>query len=372
MITIKETARAGLCDTDTIRKEGGNMNLEKLYHEVDKAISGLDLKSVWPGFEPLRFALYDDEKCFFAGEYIEKTDAFCANTSIVYEGEQIAIWKVSEALDIPVLTSKLVHEMFHGFQTLKGWDCWPDEIEALFRYEYDAKNLSIKLRENELLLGLLDGFDGEKLKELLSLRKLRSEKYPYQFMYEVRTEEIEGTANYVEWQVLKRLDEGKARELTGRMRAEMTDADRLFPIRISCYYTGALMINALTDAKLYRFDPPSRPAVLSALEGVSPSDGSFDGGKAVGKTVAKAVAAFNEKTESIISSALEKNEVVLKGPLELAFVNIYNARCRNGFLTSDAFLMYRDGGENRMIPGSFVLKMRDEKTIDTVYKWDNP
>lgn len=357
MVTIKETSKT---------------DLEKLYYEVDKAISGLDLESVWPGFEPLRFALYDDEECFFAGKYIEKTDAFCANTSIVYDGEQIAIWKVSEALDISVLTSKLVHEMFHGFQTLKGWNCWPDEIEALFRYEYDAENLSIKLRENELLLALLDRFDGEKLRELLSLRKLRSEKYAYQFMYEVKTEEIEGTANYVEWQVLKLLDERKALELIGRMRAAMTSADHLFPIRISCYYTGALMINALKKAGLYRFDPSSRPATLSALDCVLPSNGDFKGRKEVETAVSNAVAAFNEKTGSIIDSAIEKNEVALNGPLELVFVNIYNARRKGVFLTSDAFLMYRDGGENRMIPGSFVLKMQDEKTIETVYKWDNP
>ena len=51
-------------------------------------------------------------------KYIEKTDAFCANTSIVYEGEQIAIWMVQEDLDESVLTSKIVHEMFHGYQSI--------------------------------------------------------------------------------------------------------------------------------------------------------------------------------------------------------------------------------------------------------------
>jgi hypothetical protein len=345
------------------------MNLESLHHDVSQAISKLDFKSIWPGFEPLKFALYDDEKCFFDGRYVEKTDAFCANTSIVYEGEQIAIWKVAEEMEIPVLTSKIVHEMFHGYQNLTGWDCWPNELEALFRYEYNAGNLCIKLRENELLLALLDNFDNDSFRELLSLRKLRSEKYPYQFTCEVRTEEIEGSANYVEWQVLKQLDERKAGELTGQMRAVMTKPEHLFPFRISCYYTGALMINALSSAGIYSFDTSERPALLPILKDVGPGSGDFPGKQSCIQSVSKAINTFNRETEAIIQTALEKNEIVLKGPIELVFVNIYNARSHNGYLTSTFFLMYRDFREEKIIPGDFVIKMQDEKTIETVYRW---
>jgi hypothetical protein len=61
--------------------------------------------------------------------------------------------------------------------------------------------------------------------------------------------------------------------------------------------------------------------------------------------------------------------VVLTGPLELVTVNIYNARCYNGYLTSTYFLMYLENGERKMIQGNFVIRMKDEKTIDTVYRW---
>ena len=90
------------------------MNLEEKYRQVQEAIASLDFNRLWPGFKPLKFALHDEEKCFFDGHYIEKTDAFCANTSIVFEGEQIAIWMLQQDLDQSVLTSKIVHEMFHG------------------------------------------------------------------------------------------------------------------------------------------------------------------------------------------------------------------------------------------------------------------
>lgn len=133
------------------------MKLELLYRSAEEAIRGLDLARIWPGFAPLKFALFDAERCFFDGQYVEKTDDFCANTAISYQGETIATWRVEGELSLPVLVSKLVHEMFHGFQRLQGWDCWADELEALNRYEYSAEALSLKLRENALLCALLAG-----------------------------------------------------------------------------------------------------------------------------------------------------------------------------------------------------------------------
>ncbi len=346
------------------------MDLEVLYGKVRDAVSSLDFSRIWPGFEPLRFALYDTSKCFFDGHFVEKTDAFCANTSIVYEGEQIAIWMVRQEMDAGVLASKIVHEMFHGYQNLKGWDCWPDELEALYRYRYDPENLSVKLRENELLLVLLDAFDEDAFRELLSLRKRRSEAFPYEFLYESRVEEIEGTANYVEWQALKQLDAGRADELTERMRAGLTKPETLFPIRISSYQTGALMIHALRSAGLYDFGAADRPVIFSVLGGVEPADGDFPGKEEILGRVTEAVETFENETDAIVRAAIEKDQVVLRGPLELTGVNVYNARCRNGFITSTGLMMYRENGEDRLLPGDFVIRMRDGKTIDAAYRWN--
>ncbi len=152
---------------------------------------------------------------------IEKTADFCANTSIEYKGEMIAIWYTKTEMDIPKFTSCIVHEMFHGFQEKQGWNCFPNEMEALYKYRYSEENLSIKLHENKLLLELLEVFDQEKYRELLSCRKYRSEKFPYEFSYESCREEIEGSANYVEWQVLRQLDENEAEKMIADMRKTM-------------------------------------------------------------------------------------------------------------------------------------------------------
>lgn len=353
-------------------REGFGMDLRKLYQQVEASLLRLDLGRIWPGFEPLRFALYDRDRCFFDGAFIEKTDAFCANTSIVYQGEQIAIWMVREELEIPVLTSKIVHEMFHGFQARQGWSCWPNELEALYRYEYVPGNLSLRLRENELLLALLDRFDEASFRELLSHRKLRGERYPYEFGYETRVEEIEGAANYVEWQVLKQLDEEKAAALEARMRRTLTDPRSLFPIRISSYFSGALMIHALRSAGVYPFDPSRRSVLLPILRNAEPSDGSFPGKDAAVRAVSEAVAAFQEETRAVVCAALEKNVPVLTGPCELAALNVYDARRYGDCLTTTFFLLCRVAGEERMLQGDFVIRMKDEKTIAAVYRWEKP
>ena len=343
------------------------MDLKNLYCQVKEAISVLDLEKVWPGLVPLKFALYDNKHCFFDGEYIKKTADFCANTSIRFNGEQIAIWMVAEESDVSVLASKLIHEMFHGYQATHGWDCLPNEMDALFHYRYSAENLSLKLRENELLLELLDHFDPAAYRELLMSRKMRSEKYPYEFLYESKIEETEGTANFVEWKALEQLDQGKALTLMDRMRLVMTRPEHLFPIRISGYYTGALMINAMLHAGNYSFDPAVRPVILSLLKDIDAAEYRSSGSESVIAAVTEALSRFDQGSEEIIRSALDRNEIVLKGPFELVGVNIYDARRCGEYITSTYFLMYRDE-EDKLLEGDFVIRIKDERTIDTVYR----
>ena len=344
-------------------------NLDVLYRKVTDAISKVEFAKLWEGFKPLKFALYNDTECFFDGHYVEKTADFCANTAIEYQGEVIAIWNVDQDLSISILASKIVHEMFHAFQESQGWDCWAKEMEALYKYKYSEENLNIKLHENKLLLEMLDGFDAESFEELLVCRKYRSEKFPYEFSYECSGEEIEGSANYVEWQVLKQLDEAAAGQLVDDMRRTMLEPKFFFPIRISGYYTGALLINAMIRAEGYDYGPKNRPIIkqiLNHMDSVSTLDVGTEEEK---RTVYEALVSFMAESKRIVESSIEANEVVLTGPLEIVSVNIYDARCYNGYLTSKYFLMYIENGEKKVLNDNYVIKMSDEKTIDTVYKW---
>ena len=345
------------------------LDLEKIYNSISEAIAKLDFELLWEGFKPLKFALYNDDECYFNGHYIEKQSDFCANTAIEFQGELIAIWRVDEELNIPVFTSKIVHEMFHAFQKTQGWNCFPKEMEALYKYRYEEENLSLKLHENKLLLDLLDGYDQDKYKELLNCRKYRKEKFPYEFSYECSGEEIEGSANYVEWQVLKQLDNVDADNMIEEMRKVMLSPEYFFPIRISGYYTGALLINAMIQAKDYHYAPNDRPVIVQRLFSVSLINEVIGLNGDEREKVSLAIETFYQELKRIIETSVKNGEVILIGPYEMVSVNIYDARYYDGFLTSRFFLMYMDKGETKEIRNNCVIKMADEKTIEKVYRW---
>lgn len=60
---------------------------------------------------------------------------------------------------------------------------------------------------------------------------------------------------------------------------------------------------------------------------------------------------------------LAKNLIVLNGPFELTGVNVYNARCWHGFIMSTHFVTYRDGEEDRMLKGNFLIKMKKDQFV---------
>ena len=117
------------------------MNLEELYSEVSILLKKIDFNHLWEGFYPLKFALYTDNECYFNGNYIKKSDSFLGNTSIKYNGEWIAIWNVMGEIEPIILCSKMVHEMFHGFQQQNNDSRFPDEIDAIYNYKYSNTNL---------------------------------------------------------------------------------------------------------------------------------------------------------------------------------------------------------------------------------------
>ena len=49
------------------------MKLDELYYSVLNLMNGINFDSLWKGFKPLKFALYNEKECFFDGKYILKT-----------------------------------------------------------------------------------------------------------------------------------------------------------------------------------------------------------------------------------------------------------------------------------------------------------
>lgn len=132
--------------------------------------------------------------------------------------------------------------MFHAFQNASGESRWPDEKEALLHYQYSSDNLSAKLQEAKLISALLNGDSSADFKTLLHIRKQRAQKHPYEYDYEARIEQIEGSANYVEMRALEQLDPAKAQAKWNGALIAVLDPASYLPIRIVSYTIGALFL----------------------------------------------------------------------------------------------------------------------------------
>ena len=338
------------------------MNIRDVYSEVKKRIDKVDFNSLWPGFKKLRFAIYNEKEACFDGDLIDKHAEFIANTAILYKEEEIGIWNLTEETDCDVLSSKLIHEMFHGFQCLNNESRFPDEFEAIIKYKYIDENLSIKLIENKIISSLAMKFDTIEYQKLLLLRKYRSDKYPYEYDYEVRIEEIEGTANYVEFESLKQINYEKYSKKFAQSLKDISNKDYFIPIRIISYDIGALLFKVIIEnhinVDLSFSNILTMKKILKGTESIK---------QEVALEFRDDINQYFVETDEIIKKALKENEVVFFGSEELAGFNVYNARYLDGYLVSNYFIAYGKGDAKTLLYGDFVAKT-DGKNISKIYK----
>lgn len=339
------------------------MDLEKKYYEVKSYIDTVDFAELWRGFEPLRYALYTDRECFFDGAYIEKTESFIANTSILYNGEWIAIWNVQEEIDSVVLASKIIHEMFHGFQSMHNDSRFPDELDALYNYKYEEDNLDLKLKENNLLCHLSEQFDEEAFGEFLEIRKYRCSSFGYAYRYESSIEQIEGAANYVELLCLKQLSAELFENKLSQMRKRITDPDRLFPVRVICYDIGALLLYVLKENGI-AFDDGFSSVCFSEAIICNVEEKKHTSSY----STKDLLTSYNAKASEIIQKAKEKNVLVSDRPCELLGVNVYNAVFFENHIISKYFVMFGTKDDPRIEYGDFVIESGEYKKATKIYR----
>ena len=339
-------------------------NLEELYKIVKSYLDKVDFSLLWKGFKPLKFALYNNETVFFDGKYVEKTSEFIANTAIEYKGEIIGIWNVMEDIDPIVLGSKMIHEMFHGFQRMNNETRFPDELDALYNYQYSDENLSIKLEENKLLVKLLDNYNVDDFNKLLGLRKYRADKFKYEYKYESLIEQIEGSANNVELNALKQLSNDLYLEKLNSLKNSIIDKSNFLPIRVICYDIGAVLLDVLKRNNLTFDEGFSKDSFsMDLINGINPA--KVDVTLSFEENIKK----YFERAEEIINNAINKNDVVVVGRYNILGVNIYNAIFYKGYIISIYFLMYGEQNAPNIEYGNFIIETKGSKILTKVYRY---
>ena len=223
------------------------MKISKIYKEIDGILNKLDFERLWKGFKRYNFALYNDEIVCFGDNCIAVDNRFLGNTAIDYNGEKIAIWKVSakDFENLNVLASNIVHEMFHAFQFENNESRFPNDLKGLNK-AFDIEYYGMKKQEGILLVNAIKT-DNMKLRiseleKIITLREKRAELYRDSTEYEFSIETVEGTAEYVGTKALKNIDKEEYEKRIHKYMEMIVDNKMIFDTRRYSYFYGTLLL----------------------------------------------------------------------------------------------------------------------------------
>ena len=216
--------------------------MNSIHGRLSNIIATIDFNFLYKGFHSCDFALYNQEYVYF-NQRIEKFDErFIGNTTINYNGENIAIWNLEFGIeDDQIFASKIIHEMFHTYQMNQKEIRFPNEFLGL-HYNYDKHNLSWKYNETMFLVDAYTNKSMDSFKKFISSRKDRELQFKNETEYEYKIETIEGMARFVELKALAQLNIEKYQKEMCNMINNISIPDNYIPIRTICYNIGALIL----------------------------------------------------------------------------------------------------------------------------------
>ncbi len=229
--------------------------MRELYNKILNNISKIDFERIWTGFNKYDFALYTSKEVYFENKVIPWDERFLGNTAIKYEDRYIAIWNVdydlNDKIDIDILSSNMVHEMFHAYQYENEEKRFPQDLLTL-DYPNNIENFCLKYEENKTLSKavLESNLDIKKqlFNKFYSIRRKREEIIGDLCKCEYLSETAEGMAEYVGAMALKQLSKGKYIERINEYSRYLHDFSPLqLNIRRISYYAGAIFLIVAHD-----------------------------------------------------------------------------------------------------------------------------
>lgn len=214
-------------------------------------------EEIWPGFQYVAYALYDDKRVYLfnhpnypaGGEkpyfVLPWTDSFIAETLILFEGQPTAIANLSLHDEYEGLFSTLVHELFHGYQYIKGEKRFPNELLGIM-YPILEENVEARIQERKALYEAFMAESIEKMHECLrrfiALRERRSELIGEALEYENRIETVEGPAIYIEAKAKSLVSPLPFEKILEHYAAFLIETyESSLHLRRSCYYPGIFL-----------------------------------------------------------------------------------------------------------------------------------
>ncbi len=214
---------------------------------MDAILGKVDFEGLFPGFHRYRFALYNGETVCLDGELMPYNDQFMGNTSLLYDGEYIAIWNIAfdPVEDRRQLAASMVHEMFHCHQNTLGEKRFPSDLKLL-NYPDDVDNYAKKYNENCCLADAYEHCDTDALARFAAIRAERMKQYPEIVREELKAETLEGMAEYIGLKALSMIaPEQFARKVQDYLRRLRAESEQQFDIRRISYSVGTVFFLCL-------------------------------------------------------------------------------------------------------------------------------
>ncbi|TFE01734.1 peptide ABC transporter permease [Jeotgalibacillus salarius] len=227
----------------------------KLKEKLETA--NLDL--LWPGFRLTAYAIYSQEYVYLFNHPVcqgedeplifEWDKRFVGNTLILFEDVPTAIVNVEKPDSLEDTYPVLVHELFHGYQTLMNEKRFPDELLGV-QYPLLEENIGLRLEERTALRSTLDASSIDEkrahLKRFITLREKRKELLGESLEYENLIETIEGPAWYVEMKAYASLHQQRDAENCYKEKLLHHEEAGLH-LRKSCYSSGLALCLLLDE-----------------------------------------------------------------------------------------------------------------------------
>lgn len=237
--------------------------MNKQFDTVVQDLINEKLQTYWPDFESVAFALFDKKKVYLFNhprmkkksnknyEVIKRDEQFVGCTLILYREYPTAIVDIELYKDNESLYSIVVHELFHGFQYIKGEKRFADEVLGV-TYPLLKENIELRCQERTNLYYAVFAENRIKKKQFLThfvaLREKRAALINDHFLYENFVETIEGPAWYVELKSYAEKSPLAYRSLLKKYGQSLINAlDSTTNLRASCYSSGLFMCLLLDE-----------------------------------------------------------------------------------------------------------------------------
>ena len=226
-------------------------NIGELYNLINETITSELTSSIWEGFSPCKFYLYDGTICYGLkdGEIKEfKNDTnFMGNTAIEYKNDIVAIWDIrtwKEHAQNEEKIACIAHEMFHAHQHNNNWNNLLNEFKG-FTYPHSSESLYFWTEEAEALYKATTTLNFKKsmeaFKKVIVYRELRKNYLKDYIDYDNNIESFEGTATYAEFKIKTILKHNNMEEQLEKLKYLMNPTEAMKSFRRACYFTGSLL-----------------------------------------------------------------------------------------------------------------------------------